>query len=847
MVEKEKINFLLYGEGSFLNKGCEAIVNTTVKKIKEACEGNIVLSTNDMNDKNSYNDIITKYVKGYYKEDELSEEEKKKIEYYKTIPFDYTNFEKIYEKDCLKEIKSADICLSVGGDNYCYGEPNWIYTINKTIKEENKKNVFWCTSLFEKIESPEMMRDLKTYDLIMVRETLTYKALAKFIDEERLMLVPDTAFSLSKKEVKLPEVFSQNKKVVGINISPLISNYTQDKKNILESLKALIDYILKKTDYNICLIPHVYLKGNNDLETLEVIKELYKKENRVGIANSKIYDCEELKYIISHCNYLIAARTHASIAGYSSIVPTLVIGYSVKSKGIALDLFGEYENYVIPVDKMTPELLLEKFNYITENEEKIVKILKEKMPVYEEKANNLVNMMLERLEELDKKYVTSYTKCTGCMACVNICPHNAIEVVKNEEGFLYTKINDEKCTRCNLCKRICPANKVYKNKYEKPEFYAVINKNEKERKNSSSGGVVATIANEILKEKGTVYGVELQGNNAKHIRIENKEDLHKIMGSKYLQSEIGKIYKDVKKDLENNRKVLFTGTPCQIEGLKSFLNKEYEKLICISIICHGVPSPEIFKKYLEEKEKNEGRKIENVEFRNKKNGWHKFSMNYRYKEGKEESKVFTNDEYMQGFLKNYYLRESCYNCQMRFEKKNSADIIIGDFWGIELVFPDMDDDKGISAVIINSEKGFEIFKKIQNNITYKKTTFEDILRANPVLTSSVKYTKKKQQFFDLIKNNEIIPSINTLYVEEIKKEMENKNKELDDKNAEIKYLKGQVELREIRMQEKDNDMQNIIKEKEEIWNQLQNIYNSKRWKYIDKIGNTVNKIKGKKG
>ena len=770
MDEKRKLNFLLYGEGSFLNKGCEAIVNTTIKKIQQSCDGEIILSTNDMNDKNSYNDIITKYVKGYYKEEELNDEEKERLEYFKTIPFDYTNFEKIYEKDCIREIENADICLSVGGDNYCYGEPNWIYTINKEIKEKNKKNVFWCTSLFEEIKSDEMIRDLKSYDLLMVRETLTYKALSKYVDKERLMLVPDTAFSLETTEVNLPDIFKDNKKVIGINISPLISKYTENENNILESFKFLIDTILKETEYNICLIPHVYIKGNNDLDSLKLIKDLYKDENRIYVLNDRIYDCQELKYVISKCNFLIAARTHASIAGYSSIVPTLVIGYSVKSKGIALDIFGEYENYVIPVDIITPELLLEKFKFIIENEEKIKKTLREKMPQYKEKADNLVNLMLERLDKLDKKYVTSKNGCTGCMACMNICPNGAIDLITSADGFTYPIINDDKCTRCNLCKNICPVNKVYKTKIEAPHFFATKNKDEKDRKISSSGGMVALLAKKILNDNGVVYGVTLENKVAKHIRIDNVKDLYKIMGSKYVQSEIGFIYKNVKKDLNSGTRVMFTGTPCQIEGLKSYLDKEYDNLICISIICHGVPSPQVFERYLKEKEIEEDIQIDDVKFRNKDNGWHKFSMVYKTKE-KEEKNVFTEDSYMNGFLKNYFLRNSCYNCEMRFNKKNSADMIIGDFWGIENVFPEMDDDKGISALIINTQKGFELFDKIKNEIEYKETDFESILKANPVLTSSVKYTKNKDRFFKLIENNSIKMTIDNLNNEMLEKEV----------------------------------------------------------------------------
>lgn len=838
------MNFLLYGEGTFLNKGCEAIVNTTIKKIQKINQGEIVLSTNDLAyDSQYYKDIITKYVKGYYQENELTKEEKEKIEYYKTIPFDYTNFEKIYEKDCLKEIENADICMSVGGDNYCYGEPNWIYTINKEIKAKNKKNIFWCTSLFETIESEEMTRDLKTFDIIVARETLTYQALEKFIDKERLILSPDTAFSLEKKEVELPQVFKTGKKVIGINISPLIAKYTEKENNILASIQALIDYILKETDNNICLIPHVYIEGNNDLDSLKMVKDLYQAEERVGILSERIYDCEELKYVISNCSYLIAARTHASIAGYSSLVPTLVIGYSVKSKGIALDLFGEHENYVIPVDKMTPEILLDKFKFIVTNEKEIKKILEEKIPVYQEKADNQLVEVLRRLEALDKKYVTSQFKCTGCEACKNICPHGAIQMIESEEGFLYPQIDKEKCTECNLCRKICPANKVYKNEYEAPEFYAVKSLAEEERKNSSSGGVVCAMAKEIIKENGVVYGVALEKKEAKHIRISQVEDLHKIMGSKYVQSKIDDILKKVKTDLEEKKKVLFTGTPCQIEGLQSYLGKTYENLICLSIICHGVPSPKVWKQYLEEKENA----LENVNFRNKDFGWHTFSMLYQYENGEKEVIPFTEDIYMQGFLKNYFLRESCYNCQMRLNKKNRADIIIGDFWGIENVFPEMDDDKGISAVILNSAKGKEIFQKIQEKMEYQETTFEDILKANPVLTSSVAYTKNREKFFDLIKNNEIETSIQVIKGIEADKQIANKEQENAKLRGEISILNQQIkdllEAKEYflgQLELKDNQIEGKTEE-------LQKIYYSRRWKYTSKIANAVNKIRRKKG
>lgn len=847
MNEKRKLNFLLYGESSFLNKGCEAIVNTTVKRIRESCDGNIVLSTNDLNDQQLYQDIITKYVKGYYKEEELSEEEKKKLDYYKTIPFDYTNFEKIYQKDCLKEIESADICLSVGGDNYCYGEPNWLYTVNKEIKDKSKKNVFWCTSLFEEIESDEMIRDLKNYDVIMVRETLTYKALSKYIEKDRLIFVPDPAFALEMTEIDLPQIFKDNKKVLGINISPLIAKYTENENHILNSFKALIDTLLNETDYNICLIPHVYIEGNNDLDSLKIVKDLYKDEDRIYVLNERIYACQELKYVISKCDYLIAARTHASIAGYSSMVPTLVIGYSVKSKGIALDLFGEYENYVIPVDKITPERLLDKFQFIVNHEEQIKEIYRQKIPEYKNRAKNLIKILLNRLDELDKKYVTSKTRCTGCMACVNSCPHGAIKLVENVEGFIYPEIDDEKCTRCNLCKKICPVNKVYHVKYEKPAFYAAINKNDDDRQKSSSGGIVALLAKQILNNNGVVYGAALEGTILNHIRVDNTNDLYKIMGSKYLQSNINLILREVKEDLDQGTKVLFTGTPCQIEGLKAYLNKEYENLICLSIICHGVPSPKVFQKYIAEKERKEENKIEKVEFRNKNVGWHKFSMSYTYKDGENKTEVFEKDKYMQGFLDNYTLRDSCYNCQMRFEKKNQSDFIIGDYWGIENVFPEMDDDKGISAIVINSEKGEKIFQKINQKIKYKESTLEDIIKANPCLKAPVAYTKKRQKFFTMLNYNEVDTIVTALRSEDFEEKMEKEWKQMKAKDEAIEFFKGQMNYKDKAIDDLRREKEEQERLKSEFKEELQKVYFSRRWRYTSKIADMINKIRKQKG
>ena len=574
-----------------------------------------------------------------------------------------------------------------------------------------------------------------------------------------------------------------------------------------------------------------------------MIKDIYKQEQRIELLDEKIYDCEELKFIISNCSFCIAARTHASIAAYSSLVPTLVIGYSVKSKGIALDLFGDYENFVIPVDKMTPELLINKFKYIQENEKQIIKILQEKIPSIQEESNNLINSLLEKLDYLDEKYITDKYKCTGCMACLNVCPNDAIEVIKSKDGFAYTKINKEKCIGCNLCRKVCPSNKYYKNEYNSPEFYAAFNLNEKDRIKSSSGGMVSLIARTTLKKNGVVYGVTLNGKQAKNVRIDNEKELYKIMGSKYVQSEVGHTLKNVKQDLDDQKQVLFTGTPCQIEGLRSYLNKDYNNLICVSIICHGVPSPEIFKKYIEEKEEKNSSKLKNINFRNKQLGWHNYNIEYEYDNGKKEVVPASKDIYMSGYLKDYFLRECCYNCQMKYGEKSTADIIIGDFWGIESTLPEIDDDKGVSAIVINSVKGKDIFEELKKNIKYEKVSLEDISNGNPMLVSSTGYTKNKDNFFKLMESNEI-----STYIEALKssgadsKEQEKLYEQIQDLNGWVNEL---VEAKEFFLDQiriKDEKIQEEEKENQKLREELEEIYSSKRWRYTNKIGNTFNKI-----
>lgn len=346
------------------------------------------------------------------------------------------------------------------------------------------------------------------------------------------------------------------------------------------------------------------------------------------------------------------------------------------------------------------------------------------------------------------KDVIDKEKCTGCMACKNACPRNAIEIHENDEGFLYPKINKDYCVNCNICKKVCPVeNKLEENENE-IEVYACKNKDDEIRLKSSSGGVFSLIANYILEQKGIVFGATFNEKfEVIHDWIENQNELDKFRCSKYLQSKIGNSYTKVKEFLKEGRKVLFTGTPCQIEGLLGYLGKDYENLYTQDIICHGVPSPKVWKKYLEYKEKINNETIKKINFRRKDiSGWNNYKVNFKY-ETFEENEDVNDNFYMNIFLKNIVLRNTCYDCNFKKEKRLS-DITVADFWGIEKVNDEIYDEKGISAVLINSEKGKILFENIKNDLIISKESIEDIKKYNPSFIKSSYYNEKRDAFFE---------------------------------------------------------------------------------------------------
>lgn len=342
------------------------------------------------------------------------------------------------------------------------------------------------------------------------------------------------------------------------------------------------------------------------------------------------------------------------------------------------------------------------------------------------------------------------SKCCGCYGCYNICPKDAIEMKSDEKGFKYPVVNKEKCVNCHLCEKVCPILNKVKSE-NKPVSYAAYNKNDEVRFRSSSGGIFSLLAEYVLDNNGVVYGAAFNSDwQVEHIRVDNKTDLEKLRTSKYVQSSIKDTYKLAKQDLNNGLKVLFTGTPCQINGLLEYLKKEYSNLYTQDIICHGVPSPKVWNKYLEYRRQLDYDSPKQINFRHKGKGWNSYSLLLKYNNGEYKVNHY-KDLFMQAFLRDACLRDSCYECSFK-DTYRKTDITLADFWGVKNVVPEFDDDKGISLVIVNTEKGRELFNYIKSKIVWKETDFEESIKYNSAMYCSAIKPKGRDKFFENLEN-----------------------------------------------------------------------------------------------
>lgn len=373
--------------------------------------------------------------------------------------------------------------------------------------------------------------------------------------------------------------------------------------------------------------------------------------------------------------------------------------------------------------------------------------------------------------------ITNKQNCSGCGACRNICPENAITMMPDEEGFVYPVINQENCINCGLCEKICPIlNQKTTTKVLKT--YAAKNKNIETLKKSSSGGMFSIFAEEILKQGGVVFGAAYNDKwGVEHTFVDKMEYLDKLRRSKYVQSDICETYKKAKEFLDKGYKVLFSGTPCQIAGIKSYLQKSYDNLLTIDIFCHSIASPKVWEMFLHQNF-NLGN-IKKIDFRDKIFSWDKSCLKIYFEKSESVPKLplifgllpnkikqklicgYYSLSYMKGCLSGLFTRPSCHYCKFKGVDKNS-DFTIGDLWGVNDIAPDFYDTNGVSVLTINSAISQNIFEKIKDKLIWKEIPLDKVIIYNSVFYNSTKPHKNRAEFFKWYQKeplNKLIPKL----------------------------------------------------------------------------------------
>ncbi len=354
-------------------------------------------------------------------------------------------------------------------------------------------------------------------------------------------------------------------------------------------------------------------------------------------------------------------------------------------------------------------------------------------------------------------------RCCGCAACYAICPKNAITMCPDAEGFLQPTVNHKACINCGKCENVCPV--LNQGLPRTPlAVYAAKAKDDNLRRISSSGGVFSLLARQVLDKGGAVYGAAFEPPTHKvvHKRVTDEAGLDELRGSKYVQSEIGETYISVREDLENGMSVLFSGCPCQVAGLRRFLGKEYDNLLLVDVICHAVPSPLAWQKYLSCQENKEHAKISRT-FSRRNCDWRSFALSLEFvnPSGKAYLIDSASGTYIHAFGAELLNRKTCHKCSFR-SFKSGCDITIGDFWGIERIYPDMNDNNGVSAVICSTEKGNNVFLQNARFVEVRQSTIKQVMRRNKSVYYDFRINRKRNDFFDQIRECNFDEIVETL-------------------------------------------------------------------------------------
>lgn len=328
--------------------------------------------------------------------------------------------------------------------------------------------------------------------------------------------------------------------------------------------------------------------------------------------------------------------------------------------------------------------------------------------------------------------IDSLEKCCGCAACVNACPKQCITMLPDRKGFFYPQVDINLCIHCDLCEKVCPF--INNTEYSYPILVeAACSKSSEEVKRSSSGAICHELSRYFINNESVVYGAAWTNDLAiKHIRATNNIDLERIRCSKYLQSQIDDTFQLVKADLNNRKKVLFIGSPCQVAGLKLYLRKDYENLTTVDFVCHGVPSQTIFNRIIADIEKHNDSIVQGVNFRSKKESWREYGIEYHLQSSKILYIRHSKSLFFRGFMSNLYLRDCCHKCPFT-KNRNCSDITVADLWGVEFIRPDIDSNTGMNLVMVRSPRGRKLLEDCSFMFTRFKYNYQDALKYNPAI------------------------------------------------------------------------------------------------------------------
>ena len=349
--------------------------------------------------------------------------------------------------------------------------------------------------------------------------------------------------------------------------------------------------------------------------------------------------------------------------------------------------------------------------------------------------------------------VKNKVDCCGCNACGDICAKNAITFKTDIEGFWYPEVDKEKCVDCGLCEKVCPIMQISslkKNDFDKPSHaYAAIHRDMSVRWDSTSGGAFSALADVMYKQGGYVSGAVYNADfSVSNFVSNNPDDLKRLRSSKYLQSNAEGLYAAIRDLLRSGEKVLACGTPCQMAALRSFLRKDYDNLIIVDFICRGVNSPKVYRSYLDSLEKKYNSKVVYVKAKNKELGWRNLTRKVTFANGQSYYGVLMEDDFRRGYHTNVFCRPSCYECQFKGFPR-IADITIADFWGVERINKNLDNNIGTSMVLVNSKKGEQYFEQAKTMLELVETPLKEIFPGNKALTKSIEPAKiDRKAFFE---------------------------------------------------------------------------------------------------